>query len=455
MWAVYLPVLRNKRFLLLAAGQLTSQLGNFVGYIAVMALLYRLTGSSMVVGLYLGAQVVAGLVFGPLAGPLVDRMDKRRLMIASDLVRALLVLALPWAGAAWQVLAIAVAKAAVGALFQPAKVAMVPRVLGRDELNAGISFEQTAGNLVQVLGPALGGVVVGFFGVATGFALAAATFLLSALALLLLRVDAGTAEAEAGRPARQGWWSGYREVAANGPFLRLVASKAVVLVGCQAVTVVLLAYALDVLHSGHGGFGLISTCLGAGAVAGSLLHAPVSRRVKPGAVMAGAALLVGLSVGLASQAVVPALGFLLFVGAGVGIGAYNASFAVTFQRRVPEQHLGKAAAGSQLVDNLIILAALAGGGLLADLLGVRLVMLAAGAVVVLGGLTGLAVGRVAAPQPEQGREPEQAAAAAEGRPQVVRVRVAVSDYGPARQAAGARAAVDDGQNSISIGYDGN
>ncbi|HLN61155.1 MAG TPA: hypothetical protein VK464_06330, partial [Symbiobacteriaceae bacterium] len=115
MWAVYLPVLRNKRFLLLAAGQLTSQLGNFVGYIAVMALLYRLTGSSMVVGLYLGAQVVAGLVFGPLAGPLVDRMDKRRLMIASDLVRALLVLALPWAGAAWQVLAIAVAKAAVGA----------------------------------------------------------------------------------------------------------------------------------------------------------------------------------------------------------------------------------------------------------------------------------------------------------------------------------------------------
>jgi MFS family permease len=394
MWSIYAPLLRNRKFALLTAGQMTSQVGNFVGYVAVMAILYQLTGSSLLVGTYMGAQALAGLLVGPAAGAVVDRWDRRSIMIFSDLIRAVLVLALVFAHAAWQVLLVAMVKSVAASFFNPAKTALTPRIVGKEHLPAALSLEQTLQGTVQILGPVLGGLAVGIVGIRGAFAVDAATFLISCLSLLLFRVEPEAAGVDGSQPGRSGqslqgragWLSGYRQVLADGLFARLALMRGLSLVGVWAMNVVLVAYAYETLGVGHFGYGILTSALGAGAILGSLSSSLLAKRGHPFGRMGAAAGVIAACIAGAGLARFPLLAYALFLGAGVGIGVYNVNFAVLLQTSVPDEYLGRAAAGMQVVDQLIILLSIAAGGVLADAFGVRTV-LETGAVLI--GSTGL------------------------------------------------------------------
>ncbi len=458
MWSVYAPLLRNRKFRLLTAGQVTSQLGDFVGYIAVMAILYQLTGSSLLVGTYMGVQALAGLLVGPAAGAVVDRWDRRSIMIFSDLIRAVLVVMLVFVHAAWQVLLVAMFKSVATSLFNPAKTALTPRIVGKEHLPAALSLQQTLQGTVQILGPVLGGLAVGLLEIRGAFAVDAATFLISGLSLLLFRVEPEAAGANGSQPetagqpdqSRAGWLSGYRQVLANAVFARLALMRGLSLVGVWAINVVLVAYAYETLRAGHFGYGMLTSALGAGAILGSLSSSLLAKRGHPFGRMAAAAGVIATCIVGAGFARFPLLAYALFLGAGVGIGVYNVNFAVLLQTSVPDEYLGRAAAGMQVVDQLIILLSLAAGGVLADAFGVRIVLVIGAVLIGSTGLIAVVTKRIraAAATPD-------APGTAELGLRVKRVGVTVHDQTARCERAGVAAVVDKGENSIIIGYDGN
>lgn len=465
MWSSYAPVLRNRQFLLLTAGQVTSQLGNYIGYIAVMALIYKLTGSSLLVATYMGAQAGMALLVGPLAGSVVDSRDKRTLMLVSDCLRGLLVLTLPFVTAAWQVILIAMLKSALATFFNPAKTALTPRILSKEQLSAAFSLEQLLGSIAQILGPAVGGILVSLIGIAGALWLDGATFFVSALSILMIRLGAPTAVSdEKGAMGQtngwQDWVTGYKALLANPVFTRLTAMKSCSLIGVWAVNVVLVAFAFQVLGNGNTGLGLISSCLGAGTVLGSFLNAPVARWMQPFGLMGVSGIVIGLLLGSTGFATAPWFAYGLFFAAGLLIAVYNINFAVQFQHAVPERLLGRAAACTQIIDNMIVLASLAVSGYLADAFGVRPIMITGGLMVSVAGLlaltapgtvTAAAGGRSARQVDSQPRELCDAGDSA-ARSHIVKPVVKVHDHAGRTVTA---AMADGGENSIVIGYDGN
>src|SRR5689334_6068248 len=136
--SVYLSLLRrNRNFRLLYIGQAISQLGDWFNTVAVYALLLDLTGSATAVAWMLIVQLLPIAIVGPLAGVVVDRLNRRRIMIAADILRGCLILGLLFVRRAdhiWIAYVVTGAAVAATAFFEPARTATIPNVTTADQL---------------------------------------------------------------------------------------------------------------------------------------------------------------------------------------------------------------------------------------------------------------------------------------------------------------------------------
>ncbi len=196
---------------LLYAGQFVSQAGDSVFTASVAWLAATLTGTPKATGLAVFLGALPFLLFGPFAGAWVDRGDRRRIMVASDLARAALLLAFPFAASRLGltfplVAAVAFLLAAASTPFLPARDALIPVLAGGRPLVRFNAVFQTSGQLAQLVGLWLGGLVLGadrgdVSRVVTVLALDGATFLVSAATLALLVLPrAGTSVGELAAP---------------------------------------------------------------------------------------------------------------------------------------------------------------------------------------------------------------------------------------------------------------
>jgi MFS family permease len=195
----YVSILRNNRnFRLLYIGQTISQLGDWFNAVAVYALLLDLTGSATAVAWMMIVQFLPVAVFGPMAGVIVDRVNRRRLMIGTDLVRGVLVLSLLLIRRPDQVwIAYVVMAAAVGAqaFFEPARTATIPNVTRPEELLAANALSSATWAAMLALGASIGGVVTAVAGRNVAFVVNALSFFASAFFLARTRYDATPAAA--------------------------------------------------------------------------------------------------------------------------------------------------------------------------------------------------------------------------------------------------------------------
>ncbi|MBI3968091.1 MAG: MFS transporter, partial [Chloroflexi bacterium] len=181
---------RNRDFRLLFAAQVVSYCGDWFLTVALLDLVLRLTGSATLAGLLILCQTLPMFLCAPWAGTVVDRYDRRRLMIALDVGRIGLAL-LPIAAQSVELLPLAyvsVVGISVGAaFFAPAMQAAIPNVVTGEELGrVNVLMGSTWGTMLAV-GSALGGIVAGLFGVAAACVFDAGTFAFSALALWAIR----------------------------------------------------------------------------------------------------------------------------------------------------------------------------------------------------------------------------------------------------------------------------
>jgi MFS family permease len=190
----YVSILRNNRdFRLLYIGQTISQLGDWFNAVAVYALLLDLTGSATAVAWMMIVQFLPVAIFGPLAGVVVDRVNRRRLMIATDLVRGALILTLLFIRRPDQVwIAYVVMAVAVGAqaFFEPARTATIPNVTAPQDLLAANALSSATWSAMLALGASLGGLVTALAGRNVAFIVNALSFFASAAFIARTRYDA-------------------------------------------------------------------------------------------------------------------------------------------------------------------------------------------------------------------------------------------------------------------------
>ena len=190
----YVSILRNNRdFRLLYIGQTISQLGDWFNAVAVYALLLDLTGSATAVAWMMIVQFLPVAIFGPLAGVIVDRVNRRRLMIATDLVRGALILTLLFIQRPDQVwMAYLVMAVAVGAqaFFEPARTATIPNVTAPQDLLAANALSSATWSAMLALGASIGGLVTALAGRNVAFVVNALSFFASAAFIARTRYDA-------------------------------------------------------------------------------------------------------------------------------------------------------------------------------------------------------------------------------------------------------------------------
>src|SRR5918997_986539 len=180
-------LLRNVRFLQLWVGQGTSFVGDAVSMIALVVLVVQITGSASAVGGALVARLLPTLA-SPLAGVLADRIDRRVILIASDLVRAVVVLGMVFTRDLLVLYALVFLLGSARTLFNPTIRAAFPSVVGEGDLTRANALVSGAFSVSITVGPAIGGLLVATVGVEVAFLLDAATYLVSAVFLYLIRL---------------------------------------------------------------------------------------------------------------------------------------------------------------------------------------------------------------------------------------------------------------------------
>jgi MFS family permease len=283
------PLWRDRNFGIFWAGQTLSAAGDSFAYVAVPLLVLRATGSVAQMGLLTGVAGAASVCAGMAAGVLVDRLDRRALLICCDLARMALYGLIPLAWAfgpqVWLLYLVLPACEAIGMVFQVTYVTAVRNLVDADRITEanGLLFASAAA--AGVAGPLLAGLVAGLLGPAAAVAFDAASFALSAASAFLIRLR-GQDRAEAA-PRRERPWPEFIAGARflwRHPVLRsLTAVLSFYIFLTFGLTSVLIYYLRHDLGQSYAVVGVVLAVAAAGPVAGSMLVARLRRKIGFGA----------------------------------------------------------------------------------------------------------------------------------------------------------------------------
>ncbi len=382
-------VLAQPGYRRLFTARTASQWGDVFNTVALSLLVLHLTGSGAGVSGVVLAEIVPVLLFAPLAGTLVDRWPRIRIMIGADLARAALAGALPFLDThVAAVYAIAFGMSVAAVLFNPAANSTLPALVTDSELIAANSGIWTAAVLSQIVLAPLAGLLVLTSGSGLAFAINAASFLASAVILSGLDVPA----ADTMSTARRGWLTdaaaGARIITSDRALRSLAVGQLLAALSAGATSALLVVLARQHLHTGAGGYGLILGAIGIGAAAGPLLLTRLIRDPRRPAFVFGPYLLRGaVDFLLASITAFPAvLVVLTCYGLGTSTGAVT--FNSLLQSRTPASTRGRVFASFDLLWQLGRLLSLILGGITADALGIRTVYYLGGILLLLAAITG-------------------------------------------------------------------
>ncbi len=338
--SAYRELLRNRSFRNLSLATLASAMGDWIGFLAIIALTADILGptraAAFAVSGVMIARVVPSLLLGPVAGVFVDRWDRKRVLIATDIGRGVVMALIPFTNEVLTLVLATLIIELMSALFAPAKDSVLPALVRQRELVAAnqINLLVTYGTLP--LGAAVYSALLAFTvamapegGFLAGRPLAipiwfnALSFWLSALLLLWLRVPPRGEFGSSHASEVSAWTSlkqGFRFVGTQ-PVIRALIFGVMVAFAVAGVVITTGEFFANLLNAGPSGYGILVAIVGVGLVAGLLAAEPLTHRIEPerlfapGIGAAGISLLVTATMPNLWAAVVPAL--VMGLGAGV------------------------------------------------------------------------------------------------------------------------------------------
>jgi MFS family permease len=392
----YAAVVRNPSYFPLWLGQLISNFGDTLHYIAMVVLVYQLTGQGAAVAILVTAEIIPVLVLGPIAGVIVDRFSRKSVLIASDLFRAALVLSLVWPQNVWHAYLVGAGLAAGNAFFNPTMQAVIPALMSEDQRLAANSVAWSTGRLVQIIASALAGGLIAIISTGAAFALNATSFVVSALLIARITIPphAGQVDASARRgigkffaDAREGLRFGVHDRLIS----RLLPVQILASLATGASSTLLIVLAERHLRLPPAGFAWLIAAVGVGALLGPLIPNTFARDYRDARWLFVPYVIRGIGdVLIAAIASVPVALVILFVY-GLNTSSGMVVFSSTLQSAIPEDMRGRVFTLFDVTWSAARLLSLAIGAALVDVIGIRPVYWLGGSLLVVAGITGLAL----------------------------------------------------------------
>ncbi len=278
--------LQHRNFQLYFAGQIISVAGTWMQTVAQAWLVYELTHSELMLGIVGFAAAIPSLLVSPWGGVVVDRVNKRNLLVvtqASAMVLAFILAVLTFTGLVqvWMIVVLAALLGLINAFDGPGRQAFVVEMVGREDLPNAIAINSMMFNGARVVGPALGGLLLATVGTAWCFFINGLSFLAVIGCLLLMRLTPRTQVLEIGSP-----WDdlkqGLRYVAVHREIFALLMLALIFSVFGISYNTILPAFIDQVLHADATGYGVLNAFIGLGAVVGAFIMARYGERGQRG-----------------------------------------------------------------------------------------------------------------------------------------------------------------------------
>lgn len=386
-------LLRIRDFRYLWSAQVLSDFGDNLTALTLLILIQRLTGSTVAIAGLMVAIALPTLLFGTLAGVYVDRIDRRKAMLVSDLLRAVVVLAFLFVRSADMlpaIYAIAFVQAAIGTVFNPARAAFLPRVVGPEKLLAANSASQTSRIIFNLLGTGAAGILAAVGDtLAPAFIVDSATFLVSFL--LISRIRTGGAPEAREEPSKV--WaemkSGFGVMISNRPLRAVLVSLSVTMLGLGAVNVLFVPFLIEDLMVSEAFLGAIEASQVAGMVISGAIVAILAVRLRSSSLVSIGLVGVGVFVAaISGTGAVWQVMVLLFL-VGLSVGPVQAGANTLSQTLIDDSMRGRVGGALNTLVSAANVASMGLAGVAAAAIGTRNVFLVSGGVVFLAGLLAL------------------------------------------------------------------
>lgn len=341
-----LRALRHRNYRLFFGGQSVSLVGTWITRVATSWLVYRLTGSALLLGVVGFCGQIPTLLLSPVAGVLVDRHDRHRILLITQVLSALqslalALLALPGIITVGEILFLQVVQGVINAFDTPARQSfIVDMIEDRSDLPNAIALNSSMVNGSRIIGPSIGGVIIAAVGEGWCFMIDAISYVAVIASLLAMVVAKRPARDQSTRVVEE-LRAGFIYVSQSVPMRSALLLLALVATMGMPYTVLMPAIASGVLHGGAHTLGFLMTASGLGALAGALYLASRSSVLGLGRAMVVATIAFGVGLVAFSLSRVTWLSLLLLPIVGGGMMVETASTNTILQTIVEERMRGR------------------------------------------------------------------------------------------------------------------
>lgn len=344
-WRTMFAAFRHRNYRLFFAGQLVSLIGNWVNSTAEGWLVYQMTGSTALLGVVAAASTGPMLFLSTWGGSVADRYPKRTVLVITQVVSMMLSLLLAflvWAGhvQVWQIVAVAALGGVVMAFDMPARQSFVIEITSRADLSNAISLNSSMVNGARIIGPSIAGVLMARFGVASCYLIDGLSFTAVIAGLVAMHLSSTAPTTPPGSGLRHAL-DGFVYVWRTPRALTILTLFAVVGVFGWSYTVLMPAFARDVLGLGETGYGALLAASGAGALCGALSVTAAAQKFTPRMVVLGGVWIFSAMITLFAMNRSFYVALPLLAGAGFGMMLFLATSNSALQTSVPDDMRGR------------------------------------------------------------------------------------------------------------------
>lgn len=391
------PLWRRRDVRIAWSAGFVNDTGDWVLSVGLPVFVFVETRSGATTALLFVFQLLARALLGPFGGAVVDRVDLRRCLIATNAAQALAVLPLVAVtpDRIWPAYVVIVVQAALTQVNNPANVALLPRLVDASELTRANAALGAAASLARLIGAPLGGLLVAWKGLGPIVVFDAVTFALVAVAVVFLRADTSPAPHDGVGGEQRDLRAGWRAMRSNPPLTEMFALHGCSQIAQGGFVVLFVAFVVETLGDDGAGLGLIRGTMAVGALGGAAIIGSIADRLDPPVLYGGG--LVGMGIVSVvfwnAPTVTTALWVyvVLFAMSGIPGAAMSVGFVTTVQTASPPRALGRVSGLMGTADAMGTAAGSIATGLLIDRLPLRSLVNAQAAIYLLSGAVALAL----------------------------------------------------------------
>ena len=392
-----LAVLRRRDFARLWFGGLISVAGDWVLYAALPFFVYERTGSTVATAGMIVAALAPGVLLGSVAGVFVDRWDRKRLLVLTNLAQAatvVLLLLVPHGGWLWVVFAVVAAQSVLASFSAPAESALLPSLVRDDDLVAANALNALNNRVGRLVGAPVGGALLAFLGLEAVVVVDCATFVAAALLIAPIavpaRVRGAHRDSETARSAWASFWNdwldGLRIVRRERAIAVLFFVFGLMTFGGTMLDPLSAAWVRDVLGEGPEVYSWLITTHAASGIVGTLLVGRFAVRLTPRDLIGWTSLVAGVAVAVKYSVPLLPLALALSVVSGITSVASSIGAETLAQSTVRDEYRGRVFGALGASGALLSLAGAMTGGALAEIVGIVPMLNVAAGLIVLAGV---------------------------------------------------------------------